>query len=383
MNFIRFLLVFFLFILVNAYLFIRGWQALPNRIIVHIVYAVVFLLAAFGVFIGLFLGSKLPVWASYGCELIGGYWIILFVYFLFAALLGDMIRIADHLFHLLPGWISDHYARVKLGYFISVLLILGVMSVIGYIRFSHPRIVTIELPFGNSHNRSADMTLVAASDIHLGNLIRKGRLADWIELINRQKPDVILLPGDIFDHNMHAVESQNMDKELVKLNATYGVYAVPGNHDFYAGIDKAVAYMNRSGMHVLRDQTAIIDDRLVIIGRDDLTNRHRKTLDSLIAGLDSGLFRIVLDHQPVRLQESVANHIDLQLSGHTHDGQVFPFNHIITSMYDLGYGYRKTGHTHFYVSSGLGLWGAPMRIGTQSEIVVIKLRASGSQNIPH
>jgi predicted MPP superfamily phosphohydrolase len=341
---------------------------------VHVIYSAVFLLAAFGVFIGLFLGSKLPVWLSYTCELVGGYWLILLIYFLFAAVLGDALRIADHFFHIFPGWVVTNYIQAKLGYFISVLLILGVMSVIGYVRFSNPRMIRLDLPVEKGHGISGEIKLLAVSDIHLGNLIRKGRLADWVGRINNEKPDVILLVGDIFDHNMHAVESQKMEKELLQLKATNGVYAVPGNHDFYAGIDKAVNYMKRSGIQVLRDQAAIIDHRLAIIGRDDLTNRHRKPLDSLVAGLDSGLVRIVLDHQPAALGESVANHIDLHISGHTHDGQVFPFNHIVSKIFELGYGYRKTGETHFYVSSGLGLWGAPMRIGTQSEIVCIRLR---------
>jgi predicted MPP superfamily phosphohydrolase len=375
MNIFRIILVFIVFISINAYLFIRGWQALPGRTVVHVFYSAVFLLAASGVFIGLFLGSKLPVWLSYVCELVGGYWLILLVYFMFAAVLGDALRIADHFFHIFPGWIVLHYAQAKLWYFVSVLLILVGLSVIGYIRFSNPRVVRLDLPLGNGHGKAGDITLLVASDIHLGNLIRKERLAGWVERINGEKPDVILLAGDIFDHNMHAVESQKMDEELLKLYATYGVYAIPGNHDFYAGIDKAVQYMKRSGIQVLRDQSVNVDNRMVIIGRDDLTNRYRKPLDSLVAGLNSGLFRILLDHQPAKLGESVANDIDLHISGHTHDGQVFPFNHVVSKMFELGYGYRKTGKTHFYVSSGLGLWGAPMRIGTQSEIVCIRLRS--------
>lgn len=371
----RFILVLLVFISINAYLFIRGWQALPNRTFVHFIYTAVFLLAAFGVFIGLFLGSKLPVWLSYTCEMVGGYWLILFVYFLFAAILGDALRIADHYFHIFPGWIISHYAQVKLGYLIFVLMFLGVLSIIGYARFSNPRMTRLDLPVGKDKGISGEMKFLVATDIHLGNLIRRDRMADWVNRINHEKPDVILLVGDIFDHNMHAVESQKMDKELVKLKATHGVYAVPGNHDFYAGIDKAVQYMKRSGIHVLRDQVVIVDGRMAIIGRDDLTNSHRKPLDSLVAGLNSGLVRIVLDHQPAALGESVANDIDLHISGHTHDGQVFPFNHIVTRIFELGYGYRKTGNTHFYVSSGLGLWGAPLRIGTQSEIVSIRLRS--------
>lgn len=374
MNIIRIILVLLLFLTVNAYLFIRGWQALPDRTVVHFIYTAVFLLAAFGVFIGLFLGSKMPVWFSYTCELVGGYWLILFVYFLFAAVLGDALRIADHFFHIFPGWVISHYAQAKLVYLISILLALGVLSVIGYGRFSKPVMVRLDLPIGKEKGKSGELTLLAATDIHLGNLIRKDRLADWVNRINSEKPDVILLGGDIFDHNMHAVESQKMEEELVKLKATYGVFAVPGNHDFYAGIDKAVQYMKRSGISVLRDQVVNVDDRMVIIGRDDLTNRHRKPLDSLVAGLNSGLVRIVLDHQPAALGESVANGIDLHISGHTHDGQVFPFNHIVARMFELSYGYRITGKTHIYVSSGLGLWGAPLRIGTQSEIVSIRLR---------
>lgn len=374
MNIIRIILVLLLFLTVNAYLFIRGWQALPDRTVVHFIYTAVFLLAAFGVFIGLFLGSKMPVWFSYTCELVGGYWLILFVYFLFAAVLGDALRIADHFFHIFPGWVISHYAQAKLVYLISVLLALGVLSVIGYGRFSKPVMVRLDLPIGKEKGKSGELTLLAATDIHLGNLIRKDRLADWVNRINSEKPDVILLGGDIFDHNMHAVESQKMEEELVKLKATYGVFAVPGNHDFYAGIDKAVQYMKRSGISVLRDQVVNVDDRMLIIGRDDLTNRHRKPLDSLVAGLNSGLVRIVLDHQPAALGESVANGIDLHISGHTHDGQVFPFNHIVARMFELSYGYRITGKTHIYVSSGLGLWGAPLRIGTQSEIVSIRLR---------
>jgi uncharacterized protein len=373
MNIVRIIPIFLIFISINVYLFIRGWQALPDRTTVHIVYTAVFMLAASGIFIGLFLGGKLPVWLSYTCELVGGYWLILFVYFLFAAVLGDALRLADHFFHIFPGWITSHYAGAKLGYLVSVLLILGVMSVIGYVRFSNPRTVRFDLPMRDGHSKSGDIKLLVASDIHLGNLIRKNRLADWVKRINSEKPDIILLDGDIFDHNMHAVESQKMNEELIRLKAPYGVYAVPGNHDYYAGIDKAVQYMKRSGIHVLRDQTVKVDDRIVIIGRDDLTNRHRKPLDSLVAGLNSGLVRIVLDHQPAALGESVANDIDLHISGHTHDGQVFPFNYIVTKIFELGYGYRKTGKTHFYVSSGLGLWGAPMRIGTQSEIVCIRL----------
>jgi predicted MPP superfamily phosphohydrolase len=217
-----------------------------------------------------------------------------------------------------------------------------------------------------------------ASDLHLGNVLRKGRLTKWVNLINSQDPDLIILDGDIFDHSYKAVESQHMDKELRRLHAKLGVFAVPGNHDYYTGVDKVISYLRKSGITVLRDSAVVVNNSLLIIGRDDLTNKNRKTLSSLLEGQDPGLSTLVLDHQPHSLDESVKNRIDLHLSGHTHNGQIFPFNRIVSRIYELGYGYRKSGNTSQYVSSGIGLWAAPIRLGTQSEIVKILLKSGNA-----
>jgi hypothetical protein len=124
----------------------------------------------------------------------------------------------------------------------------------------------------------------------------------------------------------------------------------------------------------------VVNNSLLIVGRDDLTNRSRKPLDSLLLGQDAGLPAIVLDHQPHSLDESAKNNVDLHLSGHTHNGQIFPFNYFVSRIYGLGYGYRKSGNTSQYVSSGIGLWAAPIRLGTQSEIVKIHLKFGPSKN---
>jgi predicted MPP superfamily phosphohydrolase len=114
----------------------------------------------------------------------------------------------------------------------------------------------------------------------------------------------------------------------------------------------------------------------MIIGRDDKTNMKRKSLDAILDSLPDGLPKIVLDHQPGSFEESARHGVDLHISGHTHNGQVFPFNKIVSRIYELGYGFKKSGNTHLKVSSGLGLWGAPIRLGTQSEILKIRLRSS-------
>ena len=374
MNLVRFLIILSVFIALNGYLFIRGWQALPDRVLIHMIYSFVFLVASLSVFLAIFLGNKLPAWLTLIFEQTGGYYMILFIFMLAGAILGDLLRIANHYFSIFPDWITSNYSQAKLWYFVIVLVSLILISFIGYIRFSNPVITKMDLETRNNADQQDELTVVAVSDIHLGNVVRKGRLVKWVDLINAQKPDLILLAGDIIDHSYQAVVSQGMDRELLRLKATYGVYAVPGNHDYYAGIDRALDFMKKSGIHVLRDTAITIDNRVVIIGRDDLTNRNRKALKDILNGMNTTLPKIVLDHQPLSLKESMENQVDFHLSGHTHNGQIFPLNKIVSRIYELGYGYKQSGKTHLYVSSGLGLWGAPIRLGTNSEIVKIQLK---------
>jgi predicted MPP superfamily phosphohydrolase len=338
------------------------------------IYTFIFLVASLSVFLAIFLGNRLPAWLTLIFEQAGGYFMILFIFMLAGALLGDLLRVANHYFSIFPEWVVTQYSMAKLLYFGIVLAALTALSLIGFVRFSNPSLVNLNLEAGKNSGQSGDLVLIAASDIHLGNVVRKGRLVKWVELINEQKPDLILLVGDIIDHSYQAVVNQEMDKELLKLKATYGVYAVPGNHDYYAGIDQALDFLKRSGIQVLRDTAITVSNRLVLIGRDDLTNKNRKPLHAILNGMQSDLPKIVLDHQPLSIKESIDNQIDFHLSGHTHDGQIFPFNKFVSLIYEQGYGYRRSGNTHSYVSSGLGLWGAPIRLGTRSEIVKINLR---------
>jgi predicted MPP superfamily phosphohydrolase len=232
----------------------------------------------------------------------------------------------------------------------------------------------LNLDIHKKSNQIQNLSIVAISDVHLGNIIRRSRLEKYVELINKQNPDIILIVGDLFDRNLDTVESQHMDSVLRLLKAKYGVYSVLGNHDYFKNVDRAIKYMTVSDIKLLRDTAVTIDNKFVLIGRDDFSNKHRKSLKSIISNVDKDLPMILLDHQPMTMAEAVENNIDLQISGHTHNGQIYPFSLLIAKFYELAYGYRKTGNTHFYVSSGLGLWGAPIRLGTQSEIVNINLR---------
>ncbi len=373
MNKIAILIALALYGSINFYLFKRSWQALPPNTLIHTVFIILFLVSSLSFFIAMGLGNRLPLIVVAVLENIGAYWMIALMYFILAALFFDLLRVSNHFLKFYPDWVYANYQQVKLIAFLSVIGLFTLFSVIGNYRFRHPEVNQLRLEVPKGTGQPGSLTITAASDLHLGNVIRKNRLKKYVELINDQKADIILLAGDLIDHSMRPVEAQKMDEDLRNLKARYGVYAILGNHEYYGDLAKAIDFYARSGITLLRDTAVIIDNRFVLIGREDVSQHRRKPLDVILSGISGNLPRILLDHNPARMGDALRNNIDLQLSGHTHNGQIFPVNLIVRGIYQLSYGYMKTGKTNYYVSSGLGLWAAPVRIGTQSEIVKINI----------
>ncbi|MDW7682284.1 MAG: metallophosphoesterase, partial [bacterium] len=163
---------------------------------------------------------------------------------------------------------------------------------------------------------------------------------------------------------------------LSTIQSKYGVFAVTGNHEYIGGVDAATDYLQNYGVSVLRDSVVKIVDSIYLIGREDRSIRRfsgkaRTSLDSLMQGVDRNYPCFLLDHQPFELSEAARNGIDLQICGHTHHGQLWPLNLITRMLYEKSWGYLKRGDTHYYISSGAGTWGPPVRIGNHPEIVEI------------
>lgn len=217
-----------------------------------------------------------------------------------------------------------------------------------------------------------DYRIVMASDLHLGYHNTRADLAHWVDLINAERPDFILIAGDIIDISVHPLIEEDMAAEFRRLQAP--VYACLGNHEYYSGEPRAEQFYRDARINLLIDSAALIDSAIVVVGRDDRTNRRRKNLTQLISGLDKEKFTIVLDHQPYSLEKAEQQGVDFQLSGHTHRGQVWPVSWITDALYECSWGSHQRGQTSYYVSSGLGIWGGKFRIGTQSEYVVATLR---------
>jgi hypothetical protein len=171
---------------------------------------------------------------------------------------------------------------------------------------------------------------------------------------------------------------QNLGEQLKQIHSKYGIYAVTGNHEYIGGVEAACAYLTEHGIVMLRDTSVVIDDAFVIVGREDVSRRqfgghHRKTYEELLSGIRMTMPIISMDHQPMHLIEAEQAGIDLQLSGHTHNGQIWPFNYIARAVYELSWGYLKKGSTQYYVSCGVGTWGPPMRSGNRPEIVDLRI----------
>lgn len=236
----------------------------------------------------------------------------------------------------------------------------------------------ISLSTGSSEPFSGKKTVkvVLLSDLHLGYHNRRQEFRRWVDKINKEHADLILIGGDIIDISVRPLLEETMAEEFHRLNAP--VLACLGNHEYYSGEPKAQRFYREAGITLLRDSVATMGN-LRIIGRDDRTNAHRKTLKEILASIESeekpteSPFTILLDHQPYHLEEAEQNGIDFQFSGHTHHGQVWPISWITDALYEDAFGSLQKGKTHYYVSSGMGIWGGKFRIGTQSEYVVLTI----------
>lgn len=210
-----------------------------------------------------------------------------------------------------------------------------------------------------------------ASDTHLGKLFGAKQLDQLADIFNQQQVDIILLPGDIMDDNVNAYLAEKMQPHLAKLQAPLGVYATLGNHDFFGDQKRIADEIKKAGIQVLMDSTTVVDNRIALIGRNDDLVKDRPSTASLLAKVDQSLPVILLDHRPTDIEQHAKLPIDIQLSGHAHNGQVFPANFVTKFIYRLHYGYEKIGNGHFFVTSGYGFWGIPFRLGSQSEVMII------------
>ncbi|MDD3321763.1 MAG: metallophosphoesterase [Paludibacter sp.] len=365
-----FIIAFTVILLINAYVILRGWQALLVTSSLKVYYLIAMIILFLTLIGSMIFGNLLPMPTAKYVSFVGFSYIILFIYLLISFLFVDIIRVLNHFIHFFPTGMTTF----RYWFMIMSLAVIGVTMIIGNYNFNHPKIVNLNIKSSKPVQNKV-IKIVAVSDIHLGISIDKDRFKSYVEMINAQHPDIVLFGGDVSDRLLEPVIRQKMDEEFRAIVAPLGVYAINGNHEHYAEKPDATAnYLKSAGVIVLRDESCLVDSSFYIIGREDRSTPSRKTISELVKNLDKTKPLILLDHQPFHLEEAEDNNIDFQFSGHTHNGQFVPGVFFVNKMYELGYGFMKKGNTNYYVSSGLGLWGPQYRIGTQSELVVINFR---------
>ncbi|MDR0543589.1 MAG: metallophosphoesterase [Dysgonamonadaceae bacterium] len=368
-----FITVFLIYTLVNGYIFYKGWKSLPALPMAKTAYSIVYGIF-YSSFIFAMLGRNLlPLGIQKALYLPGTVWLGAMLYLTLWFVMTDGLYL---LCRLIPSvkkrTRSLRFFRIQActGYLLVFLVLAN-----GYYRFVHPAVAEQTIDIHKSGGKYRNLKIVAFSDIHLGVAIDKKRLQSYIQLVNRQQPDLILIGGDVVDNNVLPLNLENMQEELNRLQAPLGVYMCLGNHEYLSGITPSLEFLKKTQIRVLIDEAIAIDNSFWLIGRDDTHgNPRRQPLKALLAQADAAQPLLLIDHEPWVIREAVENHIDWQFSGHTHYGQMWPLSYVVNRVFTIGYGYEKFGDTHIYVSSGLGLWGPPFRIGTQSEIVVFNLR---------
>jgi predicted MPP superfamily phosphohydrolase len=372
---------FLIFIVANIYVGKKGWL-LVNRVIPKIsiyLYWVLFIFIAISFVTGRLSKNKVPHFFEKFLNIVGAYWMAAFLYFIILLGTIDIIKLIlgiNRFSFINTNTLQKIYSMSN----IFAIIIVSILLVYGTYNATNLKTTNYALKINKDAGKIKKINIVMLSDLHLGDIVDKQRLSKIVIEINKLKPDLVILAGDIIDDYIQPFIDQDMGKELKKIQSKYGVYAAFGNHEYYGGsIDEIVyEYENSAGFNILRDKTVKIDNSFYLVGREDISferyaKTKRKSLEELLKDTDKHLPIIVIDHQPTNLSQGEKAGVDLQFSGHTHKGQLLPANIITKKMYENDFGLLTKGSYNVVVSSGVGTWGPPIRIGSSSEIVQVEL----------
>lgn len=378
LNFILFISIFFsIYAAVNYYMGIRFWQAFGGLAPPQgaKIYWTVLTAMSLTYFVSRFAGERLPDRLGNVLEMAGSYWLALLFYAFLVLVVVDLLRFIDSRTNFLPGVVKQNPAVAGLAVLAVVMAILAG----GVWNARTPVVKHYDINIAKPAVGLKKLHAVVVSDLHLGSIVDRDRLDRLVRMINQRHPDIVLLPGDIIEQS-GVFRKQRMGESLRAINSRYGVYAVPGNHEYIGGhAEGDFMLLREAGIKVLRDDYVKIGDSFYVAGRDDLagrsfTGRSRRELAQVMEGMDRKLPVILLDHQPYKLEEAQLNGVDLQLSGHTHQGQLFPLNYITRRIFEVDRGYLRKGDLNVIVTAGFGTWGPPVRLGNRPELVDLDIR---------
>lgn len=292
-----------------------------------------------------------------------------------------LLRAFALVFASLLGWES---AAIAQGSALAVIVAVAAVTLFGVLNARRTaRVVERDIALGNLPPALEGFSIVQLSDIHVGPTIKHGYINAIVQRVNGLSPDLIVLTGDLVDGSV--ADLADDIAPLAQLSAPHGVYAVTGNHEYYSGADTWIAEFERLGMGVLLNRHVQLKHggaRLVLAGIADYSAElfrpsHRSDPVAALAGTPDDALRIMLAHQPRSAKAVAEAGCDLQLSGHTHGGQFWPWMHFVRWQQPWVAGLQRVGDLQIYISRGTGYWGPPLRFGAPSEITRIRLVRAG------
>jgi predicted MPP superfamily phosphohydrolase len=308
----------------------------------------------------------------------GYVWMAVVLLFFSAGLLLDLYRLLAHAAALvLRTNVAGALPTARTLFFVP-LAVAVVISGYGFFEARHIRTERVEVRSAKIPKTMGRLRIVQISDVHVGILVRQGRLAGMLQRVREAAPDVLVATGDLVDGQLDSIAEAAA--QFREIRPRYGKFAVTGNHEFYAGLDDAVEFMGQAGFTLLRQEMTAVAGAIDLAGVDDPTIRPHGPRGGLsdrdvLSGTAgrSGRFAILLKHQPF-VEKDAPGAFDLQLSGHTHKGQIFPFSLITRRFFPFHSGnYRLANDALLHVSRGTGTWGPPIRFLSPPEITVIDL----------
>ena len=384
------------YVLVNLYIvhWVLRWTGCCHRLCgtraFRVLFCVVYAFAALSPLTGF--AVQEPQWLRHALKQAGNYWLGWMLYLVLAVLVVEGLLFAVRRIRKKDFQQMQRVRQVQGG--VALVLVCAV-CLYGMANADRLRVtdyaVTIE-------GTGEDMTVALLADLHLGYSTETAYIEQAVQAVNNMQADLVVIAGDIFDNEYEAIpEPGRIAAALASLHSTYGVYACWGNHDLSepilagftwdtADADKddprMEAFLRQAGITLLADEAVTLGNGVQLVGRKD-PSRDKKLGDdrlspeALLEPLDPARPVFVIDHQPKELDELAAAGADLDLSGHTHDGQMFPGNLIMPLIWDNPCGCLQVGGMYSVVTSGLGVWGPDMRVGTKSEIVRITVHFAG------
>ena len=382
-----------LYILRWAYLWMGTCHSILRTLGFRLIFAVIYVLLSTSLLTGFLI--KNPKSLHRMLKITGNYFLGIFLYTLVIILLADFGRILlKYVFH--ASWIHSRTAFTVAGAICALLILL--LSACGIFHAKYIKTTSYDVIINKTIPERTSMKIVLLADTHFGYNAGVLHAKELVRKINKQKPDLVCIAGDIFDNEYDAIRNpEKLEKTLRGIKSTYGVYACWGNHDLNEEILAGFTFKHKDGdlsdikdprmkkflkdsnIHILEDESVLINDQFYVIGRKDASltekiHETRKAPAQLTEKLDRDKPIIMIDHQPKELQELADAGVDLDLCGHTHDGQTFPGNFTIKLMWENPCGLLSKDNMTNITTSGAGVWGPAMRIGTDSEICSINIQ---------